>query len=86
MNGLEIKLGATYSNGEFGKRWAVWQVLEIRPCDDEPELECVICKVLVGSHRRAKIACTRAEFARWARYEVVRNENVWERIDTPPPG
>lgn len=79
MKVSEIKLWGTYSNGEFGNRWAVRQVLTIEAREGEREEDQVTFKVLVGPGRRAKGNCTRAEFLRWVRYEVVRNESSWER-------
>jgi len=35
-----------------------------------PDKDLVIYKVLAGKDRRKSGVCTRAEFARWARYEV----------------
>jgi CBS domain-containing membrane protein len=77
----EIKLGAAYSNGDFGKHWVVRQVLLIEASTDAVELDHITFKVLVGHGRRSKLSCTRGEFMRWMRYEVVRNENSWERVD-----
>jgi CBS domain-containing membrane protein len=75
MTAFEIRTGACYSNGDFGAHWAVRQVLTIA---GEPA--CVRYKVLVGEGRRREHSCKRDEFAAWARYEVVRNENSWKRI------
>lgn len=80
MERPEIKAGAVYSNGDFGKRWVLRQVLAIEPASGSPEDDLVRYKVLAGSDRRARQSCSRAEFRRWARYEVVRNENSWERV------
>jgi len=38
----------------------------------------VIYKVLAGKDRRKSGVCTRAEFARWARYEVFQDESSWQ--------
>jgi len=80
-NKLEIKLGATYSNGDFGKHWAVRQILQIEGVANSVEQDQVTFKVLVGPGRRSRGSCTRIEFLQWVRYEVVRNENSWERAD-----
>lgn len=77
----EIKLGAAYSNGDFGKHWAVRQILHIDASDESVEQDSITFKVLVGPGRRSRLSCSRAEFLRWMRYEVVRNENSWERAD-----
>ena len=81
MKKPEIKLGAAYSNGDFGKHWVVRQIVQIEPSAESAELDSLSFKVLVGPGRRSKHTCTRAEFVCWMRYEVVRNENSWERVD-----
>lgn len=81
MKKPEIKLGAAYSNGDFGRHWVVRQILHVDVSSDAVELDNITFKVLVGPGRRSKLSCTRGEFLRWMRYEVVRNENSWERAD-----
>jgi len=80
MKKPEIKLGSAYSNGDFGNRWVVRQVLAVTPMGDGVEFETVTFKVLVGPGRRSKSSCTMEEFVHWVRHEVVRNENSWERL------
>ncbi|OOZ42153.1 hypothetical protein BOW53_00820 [Solemya pervernicosa gill symbiont] len=78
----EIEIGAFYSNGDFGKRWMVRQVLAIDSslCEVSGDEErSVQFKILVGENRRKSFVVSDEEFANWARYEVVRNENSWER-------
>ena len=77
---LQIKLGATYSNGNFGRHWAVRQVLALGADDS------VSYKVLVGEGRRNRGVSSREEFLRWARYEVVRDENSWFQVRATTPG
>jgi CBS domain-containing membrane protein len=77
----EIKLGSAYSNGDFGKHWVVRQILHIEYSAGSADLDNITFKVLVGPGRRAKHSCSRSEFQIWMRYEVVRNENSWERAD-----
>lgn len=83
MKTLPIKLGATYSNGCFHNHWEVRQVLaQGVPCEDENTApECVKYKVLAGPQRRRSFVCSTEEFSRWARYEVVRDENSWFKIE-----
>ncbi|TCV82563.1 hypothetical protein [Sulfurirhabdus autotrophica] len=78
---LDIRLGGSYSNGEFGNRWVVRQIISITTARDEIESESVTFKVLVGPGRRSKGSCTLVEFEKWARHEVVRNENSWGRVE-----
>ena len=67
-----------YSNGEFGDDWAVRQVVDESGHHD-PEKDKIIYKTVAGKGRRRSGVSTRAEFARWARYEVFRDENSWQR-------
>lgn len=80
----EIKRGRYYSNGRYADEWAVRQIV-----DDagrrERDKDLVIYKVIAGNGRRSSGVCTRAEFARWARYEVFRNENSWQKIQRETP-
>jgi CBS domain-containing membrane protein len=80
-----IRVGATYSNGDFGVHWAVRQVLKIENEAGVPDSsgETVHFKVLVGPNRRKQFHCSRDEFSKWVKYEVLRNENSWERVDSP---
>ena len=73
MASPELQLGACYSNGDFGRNWAVRQVVDLA------EGERVRYKVVVGEQRRKVFECHPDDFADWARYRVVRNENSWER-------
>jgi hypothetical protein len=41
-------------------------------------------RVVAGNQRRRTGVSSREAFAGWARYEVCRNENSWQRIDTIP--
>lgn len=81
----EIKRGRCYSNGRYADEWSVRQIV-----DDagrrERDKDLVIYKVLAGNGRRSSGVCTRAEFARWARYEVFRNENSWQKIQRDSKG
>jgi len=74
-----IEVGHCYSNGEYGARWEIRQVVDAgEPRHGEP---LVIYKVLAGPGRRHSATISRADFARWAHYEVVRDENSWRRKD-----
>lgn len=80
----QIRLGHHYSNGRYGDLWSVRQVIDE---SDEEVLEknLVIYKVVAGKDRRQTGSCARAEFARWAKYEVTRQENTWLRVAEKPP-
>lgn len=83
MDERAIRVGRTYSNGDFGKHWSVRQVVASGGCtatDGARMEDCITYKVLVGANRRGRFSCSRAEFARWAKNEVVRNENSWVKV------
>jgi len=75
----QIQLGKSYSNGDYGNDWSVRMVLDESP---QSESNQVIYRVVAGKDRRSTSVCTREEFARWAKYEVFRNENSWQRVDS----
>lgn len=78
----QVRLHHYYSNGRSGEEWAIRQVVDESQTQD-PERDLVIYKVVAGRDRRKSGVCTRAEFARWARYEVFREGHSWQRR---PPG
>lgn len=73
----DIKLGHYYSNGEYGSDWAVRQILDEQGQGDDDQV--IYCNV-AGKNRRSTGVTTRGEFARWARYEVVRHESLWKQV------
>ncbi|MEA3413810.1 MAG: HPP family protein [Pseudomonadota bacterium] len=81
LNPAEIGLGRYYSNGEYGDDWQIRCVVDESPHVD-PDKDSVIFKIVAGQGRRTSGVSTRADFARWARHEVVRNESSWQRIES----
>jgi len=75
----KIKLGSYYSNGEYGNDWAVRFVVDESPHED-PEKDRLIYKVVAGYQRRTSATTTRQDFARWAQYEVLRDEDNWKKV------
>jgi CBS domain-containing membrane protein len=75
-----IVLGSHFSNGAFGVDWSVRQVVDESPHDD-PERDFVVFKVVAGKGLRSSGVCTRAEFAQWARHELIRDDENWKRVD-----
>jgi len=72
----QIQLGHYYSNGLYNKQWSIRLVIaETDNSHDE-----ITYKIISGENRRKIETCTRAEFAQWAKYEVFRNENSWQRV------
>jgi CBS domain-containing membrane protein len=74
----QIRLHHYYSNGRYGEDWAIRQVVDESQTKD-PEQDMVIYKAVAGKSGRRSGVCTRSEFARWARYEVFRDETSWQR-------
>jgi hypothetical protein len=78
----QIKLGCCYSNGAFGNKWSVWQVVEIQVPEEvfDDEVEQVRYKILVGENRRKYKILSIDEFASKVKYEVTLIENSWQRV------
>jgi CBS-domain-containing membrane protein len=74
----QIRLHHYYSNGHYGEDWAIREIVDVSPSEDS-EKDRVIYMSVAGKGRRQSGVCTRAEFARWARYEVFRDETSWQR-------
>ena len=74
-----IKVGGFYSNGELGDAWSVRQVVDASP-GKTPEEDMVIYKVVAGKDRRSSGYSTRTEFLKWARHQVVQDEEKWKRF------
>ena len=76
----QIKPGHFYSNGLYGKHWAVRQIIDYSSGQDQ-EHSMLIFKVIAGADRRTTGSCSLMDFARWARYEVERVESTWQRVE-----
>lgn len=70
----EIRVGACYSNGRYGEEWSVREVTEVDPARDR-----VAFRVVAGEGRRGSGETSLEGFARWALYEVERDETTWRR-------
>jgi CBS-domain-containing membrane protein len=75
-----IRPGACYSNGAFGDLWSVRRVEAIHPGSDGRG-ERLEYAVVAGQGRRTRGETPLEEFRRWARHEVIRNENTWQLVD-----
>ncbi|MBT8135107.1 MAG: HPP domain-containing protein, partial [Gammaproteobacteria bacterium] len=78
MRYQELKHGHYYSNGENGDLWSVRQIVDWAETEDSGE-EKLIYKVVAGAGRRSSGVMSKNEFSRWARHEVMRDENNWRR-------
>ena len=75
--------GHYYSNGQQSDEWAVRQVVDASPGRD-PERDMVVYQVVAGAGRRGSGVLTRAEFAAWAREELMRDGDDWKRASIEP--
>lgn len=76
----ELKHGHYYSNGEYGDLWSVRQIVDWGDTDEAGE-EKLIYKVTAGADRRNSAVITKNAFSRWAKHEVIRDEDNWRRVD-----
>ena len=77
----QVGLGHYYSNGESGADWSVRQVVD-ESRNPDPDKDSVVYKVAAGAGLRSSGIMTRTQFARWARYEVTRDDDNWNRIES----
>jgi CBS-domain-containing membrane protein len=75
-----LTMGHFYSNNEFGDDWAVRQLVD-ESSSENPEQDIVIFKTVAGKNRRKSGYATRTEFLRWAKHQVIRDEDNWKRLD-----
>lgn len=76
----DIRAGRTYSNGAAGEAWSVRAVVD-ESCSEVPAKDRIVWKGVAGAEVGQSGVMTRAEFARWARHEVVPHGTGWKRID-----
>ena len=77
----QVGLGHYYSNGESGADWSVRQVVD-ESRNPDPDKDSVVYKVAAGAGLRSSGIMTRTQFARWASYEVTRDDDNWNRIES----
>ena len=70
----DIRSGAFYTNGKYGDRWAIYQVIDESAAKDQ-----VIFKIVAGTQRGHSGIMAREKFAQSVQHEVTRNENSWQR-------
>lgn len=75
-----LKHGHYYSNGEYGELWSVRHIIDWGEADNSGD-EKLIYKVVAGADRRNTGVMTKNEFSRWAKHEVMRDEENWRRVD-----
>lgn len=81
----ELKHGHYYSNGEYGERWSVRQIIDWADSpgntSSDEENEILIYKTVAGVGRSKTGFLSKNEFSLWAKHEVTRNEENWHRVD-----
>ena len=80
----ELKHGHYYSNGEYGDLWSVRQIVDWAENEGSAEAtgeEKLIYKVTAGADRRNSGVISKNEFSRWAKHEVIRDEDNWRRVN-----
>ncbi len=80
INYQELIPGHFYSNGAYGDLWSVRAIVDWAEANDSGE-EKLIYKTVAGANRRNTGVLTKNEFSRWAKYEVVRDEENWHRVE-----
>ena len=75
----QIVVGSYYTNGEYGRAWSVRLVVEVGKGGSEAAQPQVIYKVVAGLGRRSSGCVSLEEFATWAKYKVVLDEDNWKR-------
>jgi CBS domain-containing membrane protein len=71
--------GHYYSNGQHSGNWSVRQIVDASLGRD-PQKDMVVFQVVAGAGRRGSGVLTRAEFADWAREELIRDGDDWKRV------
>lgn len=70
----QIAVHRTYSNGRWGAEWAIRETAA-----HDPARDTFAWRVVAGADAGKQGTSTRAELAKWARYEVFRSGDAWER-------
>lgn len=78
MDACDIKIGKFYSNGKLGKGWSVRQIID-ESSHQPPDKGFIIYKQITGNDEKINEYSTRAQFAHWARYEIINEDGQWKR-------
>lgn len=79
LDPAELQPGHYYSNGKYGDEWSVRRVIDLYEGDNGRE-DGIIYRIVAGEGSPSNAAATRAEFARWCRYEVYQEGENWRRV------
>ena len=72
--------GGYYSNGQYGNDWSVRHIVDESP-NENPDKDLIIYKIVAGLGRRQSGYTTRTEFSRWAKHQVIRDEDNWKKAE-----
>lgn len=74
-----LEVGGFYSNGDYGADWSVRQIVE--ESNNKTGDDCVVIyKTVAGKGRRSSGYSSRNDFLRWAKYEVMLDEDNWKKV------
>lgn len=76
----QLEVGRFYSNGRLGEVWSIRRIVDASPVKADKR-GMVLYRVAAGHEKRDSGYCSREDFSRWARYEVVKDGERWRRID-----
>lgn len=74
-----IVIGRFFSNGEYGSDWSVREIVD-ESINDDKSKHIVVYKVVAGRNRRSSGYSTRNDFLRWAKHEVILEDENWKRV------
>jgi CBS domain-containing membrane protein len=75
FNAADIKLGHYYIHGESGGNGVIRRIIDESEDNDN---DMVIYKIITGEDRKKTSVMTREAFARWAKHEVVFENDQWK--------
>lgn len=78
----QIIAGRFYSNGKLGNLWSIRQIVDASPQGTPSHQDKVIYKVLAGDGAYQTGICLRREFHQWARFEVLKHQQQWLKIES----
>lgn len=70
----DFEVGHYYSNGKIGKEWAIKKVV-----DEDDKKDFIIVKLVTGCDTACHESIHRKEFAKWAKYEILKENGRWHR-------
>ncbi len=78
---LELRVGAVYSNGRYGREWQLREIVAIEEGSAEQD-EIVRFRIVAGVGRRRLGWSTALAFSLWANHQVYRDESCWRPLLT----